>query len=86
LFAQSLIPGGYLLIETIPGCGGNYVHLPKVNQLREDLSQMFDFELYKENPVGPSAASVVIVDSVAEHSSRETVLDGGLERVWLQGA
>lgn len=25
------IPGGYLLLETVPGCGGNYVQLPKSN-------------------------------------------------------
>lgn len=61
LFAESLIPGGYLLIETVPGCGGNYVQLPKVTQLRNELSQMFEFEFYKENRVGPAICEAVTV-------------------------
>jgi SAM-dependent methyltransferase len=60
-FAESLIPGGYLLIETVPGCGGNYIQLPKVNKLRSDLSQMFKFDFYKENRVGPPSCEAVTV-------------------------
>jgi hypothetical protein len=28
-----------LLIETVPGCGGNYIPLLRENQLRNDLSE-----------------------------------------------
>src|ERR1700678_1992919 len=33
-FESSLSPGGYLLLETVPGCGGNYLPLPKAGDLR----------------------------------------------------
>jgi hypothetical protein len=68
-FAESLIAGGYLVIETVPGCGGNYVQLPKVNQLRTELSQMFEFEFYKENPVGPATCEAVTVRLAAKRKS-----------------
>ena len=72
-FAESLIAGGYLVIETVPGCGGNYVQLPKANQLRTALSHMFEFEFYKENPAGPAACEAVTVRlAVKRKSNRES--------------
>jgi SAM-dependent methyltransferase len=64
-FADSLTPGGYLLLETVPGCGGNYLKLPTSNDLRSRLSQSFDFEFYKERPAGPLVFQVVTVRLVA---------------------
>jgi hypothetical protein len=75
LFAESLIPGGYLLIETVPGCGGNYVQLPKINQLRTELSQMFEFEFYKENHVGPPSCEAVTVRLAATRKTAGDITD-----------
>lgn len=60
-FATSLIPGGYLLLETVPGCGGNYLQLPKPRLLRSYLEPMFDFEFYRETRVGPKGTDAVTV-------------------------
>ena len=51
-FARSLSPGGYLLFETVPGCGGNYLELPKAGEVRTALGKAFDVEFYKEGQVG----------------------------------
>jgi SAM-dependent methyltransferase len=61
LFANSLIPGGYLLLETVPGCGGNYLQLPKAKSIRSCLESAFDFEFYRETRVGPKDADAVTV-------------------------
>jgi hypothetical protein len=68
-FVESLIPGGYLVLETVPGHGGNYVQLPKSGQLRSDLSQSFDFEFYKERAAGPSVIQAVTVRLVGKRKS-----------------
>ena len=73
-FAKSLIPGGYLLLETVPGCGGNYVQLPKSNQLRSSLSDSFDFEFYRERPAGPSVIQAVTVRLLA-NSKNEIITE-----------
>jgi SAM-dependent methyltransferase len=65
-FAESLVPGAYLLLETVPGCGGNYLQLPRADQLRTELSKLFEFEFYKENPVGPPACEAVTVRLAAK--------------------
>jgi len=53
-FADSLTPGGCLLIETVGGHGGNYLELPRAGQLRRALSRSFAFEFYHERKVGPA--------------------------------
>jgi SAM-dependent methyltransferase len=68
-FIESLIPGGYLLIQTVPGCGGNYLQLPKSNELRSALSEHFEFEFYQERAVGPSALKTVTVNLLAKRRS-----------------
>jgi len=65
-FAESLIPGGFLILETIPGHGGNYLKLPKACQLRSTLSEHFEFEFYQERPVGPSVYGAVAVRLLAK--------------------
>jgi SAM-dependent methyltransferase len=64
-FASSLIPKGYLLLETVPGCGDNFMELPKTGELRTALEADFEFEMYKEKPVGPVESKAVTVKLVA---------------------
>ena len=64
-FEISLSHGGYLLLETIPGCGGNYRGLPKKGEVRHALERTFDFEHYKEGKVGPIECGAVTVQVVA---------------------
>ena len=64
-FARSLSPGGYLLFETVPGCGGNYLELPKAGEVRTALGKAFDIEFYKEGQVGPHAYNAVTVQTLA---------------------
>jgi SAM-dependent methyltransferase len=64
-FENSLIPGGYLLIESIPAHGGNYLKLPRAGQLQSALQESFDFEFYKERKAGPGNYDAVTVQTVA---------------------
>src|ERR1044072_9002170 len=47
VFARSLSSGAYLLIETIPGCGGNYLSLPRADEVRKQLESTFELTVYK---------------------------------------
>jgi SAM-dependent methyltransferase len=64
-FKSSLLPGAYLLLETVPGCGRNYLELPKEGQLRSLLKGSFDLEFYKERSVGPQGCGAVAVQLLA---------------------
>ena len=64
-FESSLIPHGYLLLETVPGVGGNYLELPKGGDLKVALGDAFDFEFYKERHVGPPEHNAVTVKLLA---------------------
>ena len=64
-FEQSLSPGGYLLLETVPGCGGNYLELPKAGELKSVFGEAFEFEFYKERKVGPPGCDAVTVRMLA---------------------
>ena len=64
-FANSLIPDGYLLVETVPGCGGNFMELPKKGELKTALQANFKFEMYEEKPVRPAESEAVTVKLVA---------------------
>jgi len=66
LFQSSLIPGGYLLIETVPAHGGNYLELPRAGELRSALQGAFDFEFYKERKAGPGNYDAVTVQLLAK--------------------
>jgi len=64
-FERSLSPGRYLLLETVPGCGGNYLELPKAGELRSALERAFDLELYQERKAGPLGFDAVTVKVLA---------------------
>jgi SAM-dependent methyltransferase len=64
-FEKSLSSGGYLLLETAPGCGGNYVELPKAGEVRASLGSAFDFDFYQEGKAGPREFGAVTVQLLA---------------------
>lgn len=64
-FAHSLVPGGFLLIETVPGCGGNYLELPRAGELSAQLAADFHLEAYREGKVGPPGTNAVTVRALA---------------------
>jgi SAM-dependent methyltransferase len=68
-FAASLAPGGYLLLETVPGCGRNYLELPKLGRLRQELTEHFDFEKYRERKIKPPNIDAVMVRLLARRRS-----------------
>lgn len=68
-FVRSLSPGGYLLLETAPGCGGNYLELPKAGALRSAFERAFDLEFYQERKVGPIGFDAVTVKVLGKRRS-----------------
>jgi SAM-dependent methyltransferase len=64
-FERSLAPRGYLLLETVPGCGGNYLELPKAGTVRSSFGRVLDFEYYHERKVGPKGVDAVTVRMLA---------------------
>lgn len=61
LLERSLIAGGYLLIETISNRGGNYLELPKADEVRKAFEKSFEFCLYRECKAGPRGMNAVTV-------------------------
>jgi SAM-dependent methyltransferase len=76
-FERSLVRGGYLLLETVPGCGGNYLELPKAGELKSAFEKAFDFEFYQERKVGPAGCDAVTVRMLARRKrfAHQPVLD-----------
>jgi len=64
-FESSLLPGGYLLLETFSGCGGNYLELPKAGEVRDSFGKAFDLEFYRERTVGLRSYNAVAVKMLA---------------------
>jgi SAM-dependent methyltransferase len=60
-FRDSLVPRGYLYIETFGGHGRNYLDLPKAGEIRDLLSRHFHFAFYRERAVGPPGSRAVSV-------------------------
>jgi len=60
-FESSISPNGYLFLETVPGCGGNYLELPKEGELRSIFDRSFEIEFYRERRVGPRSFDAVKV-------------------------
>lgn len=69
LFEKSLIPGGYLLVETVAGHGGNYLELPKAGMIKAILQTGFRLEFYRERYVGPENHKAVTVQALAKRIS-----------------
>jgi SAM-dependent methyltransferase len=69
VFARSLIPGAYLILETVAGHGGNYLELPEAGELRDKLSCGFELEFYKEKRVGPVGQGAVTVALLGKRRS-----------------
>jgi len=67
-FEYSLVPGGYLYLETFGGHGGNYIDLPLQGQIRELLSGSFHLKYYKERRVGPVHQQAVSVKLLARRN------------------
>jgi SAM-dependent methyltransferase len=70
LFGACLIPDGYLIFETPPGYGGNYLELPRAGEIRSALADLFHLELYKERRVGSPQCDAVVVQLLARRKSR----------------
>jgi hypothetical protein len=64
-FARVVKSGGYLLIETIGGQGGNYEQLPAPGELRERLEACFLVERYVEKQIASRGRSAVTVKLLA---------------------
>jgi len=64
-FENSIVTGGYLLVETVPAHGGNYLELPKAGELRSAFERVFDLEFYRERKAGPPNVDAVTVQLVA---------------------
>jgi SAM-dependent methyltransferase len=60
-FSESLVPGGFLVLETVEARGGNYLQLPEAGFLRATLAEFFSFLAYKERQVGPDGVNAVTV-------------------------
>ena len=65
-FEQSLSSGGYLLFESVPGCGGNYLELPKAGAMKTTLESAFEVEVYQERKVGPIGYDAVTIRALAK--------------------
>jgi hypothetical protein len=53
-FVATLKSGGYLLLESISGHGGNYLSLPEPGFVKAVLAESVDFRYFQERRVGPS--------------------------------
>jgi SAM-dependent methyltransferase len=63
--AYSLVSGGLLYIETIANRRGNFMQLPKADEIRNLLADTFEFLLLKESPAGPTNSGKVTVRMLA---------------------
>jgi SAM-dependent methyltransferase len=64
-FGRVVKPGGYLLVETIGGQGGNYEQLPAPGELRGRLEACFSVERYIEKQIASRGRSAVTVKLLA---------------------
>jgi len=68
-FALSLTPQAYLLLETVPGHGANYLELPQRGALHVALEPAFDLASYEERPAGPAEHNAVVVKLLARRKA-----------------
>jgi SAM-dependent methyltransferase len=72
-FEKSLAEHGFLLLETVPGHGGNYLQLPRAGELRAAFAKSFVFEFYRERPAGPRSLNTVTVQLIARRAGKQGV-------------
>lgn len=65
-FECSLASGKYLLFETPPGNGGNYLELPMAGDVRRALANGFKLEFFKESVAGPRNYGAVTTKILAK--------------------
>ena len=65
-FLSSLKIGGYLLVETIGGNGGNYLQLLPQSYIKGKLADAFEIRFYKEKKVGPPGSDASTVKLFAQ--------------------
>jgi SAM-dependent methyltransferase len=65
VFVKSLVPQAYLLLETVPAHGANYLELPQRGELKAMLEPAFDVAFYEERPAGPPGRNAVVVKVLA---------------------
>jgi SAM-dependent methyltransferase len=70
LYCDSLKSGGYLLIETVGGQGGNYAKLPRPGLLYQVFHSDFAMHVYQERAVGPKGADRVAVKLLAQKKQK----------------
>jgi SAM-dependent methyltransferase len=68
-FATSLAPQAYLLLETVPAHGANYLELPQRGELKAALEPAFDLVFNEERPAGPSEYHAVAVKLFARRKA-----------------
>jgi hypothetical protein len=64
-FVSSLTTGGYLLLETIGGQGGNYLALPEPGFFRSALMNAFELKYFEEKQVGTAEVKAATTKLVA---------------------
>lgn len=64
-YERSISAGGFLLLETVPGHGGNYLELPRAGALRLAFERAFELEFYRERKAGPPEFDAVTVHLLA---------------------
>jgi SAM-dependent methyltransferase len=69
-FIYSIVPGGYLYLETPGNHGQNFIDLPKRGIVRQILEPYFEILYYKEKSAGPSDSNSVTVKVLAQKRSR----------------
>ena len=65
-FCRSLSAGGYLIFESVPGHGGNYLELPTSGYVLSLLTNCFEIEFYKERTAGPLVMNRAVTKVVAK--------------------
>ena len=69
IFAESLIPNGRLLLETVSGRGGNFRELPKAGQVKAIFKTRLVIDDYREKLVGPAGNGAVTVKMIGRRLS-----------------
>ena len=67
--SESIIPDGFVLLETVSGRGGNFHELPLEGQLESIFKPAFVMDTYIEKPIRPRASCAVTVKMLARRKA-----------------